>query len=276
MRCAVVVLLLASTACTKTRLNGQGCNVDSDCGSPAAAFRCEVETGLCYCRTNLACPPAQFCNTVGFCQDRAGCEKNADCLDPSLFCDTGSGTCLSRGRCASDLQCELGQVCDTRRSVCVEGCHKAGDCDGTACRCGDVACSCAGTTPEELARCALGVCDPGFCADTTNCRFGELCGVDPDAGTNRASCYSPTTRLTCGPYCDNCTFGGGTNVCGHGANYCLIDTRHPGNSFCGADCSEGQSCPRAATPAKTSSSSRRSGRALARTRVARRTHRSRA
>ncbi|MCC6333587.1 MAG: hypothetical protein IT380_06335, partial [Myxococcales bacterium] len=46
------------------------------------------------------------------------------------------------------------------------------------------------------------------------------------------------------PYCDNCTFGGGVEVCGTGPNYCLIDTRHPGNSFCGADCSSGQSCPR--------------------------------
>ena len=33
-------------------------------------------------------------------------------------------------------------------------------------------------------------------------------------------------------------------MCGTGANYCLIDTTHPGNFYCGTDCSGGQACPR--------------------------------
>src|SRR5438874_8826795 len=173
---------LLACGCKDSRLKGQGCTQDKDCGSPVAAFRCETQTGVCYCRTNDACPPKQFCNTAGFCQDRIGCEKNADCQDPGLFCDTTSGTCLSKGRCSTDLQCPLGQVCDTTRGACVDGCRTNGDCNGTSCRCGDKACACSGTTQADLAKCALGVCDPYFCSDSSFCKFGELCGVAPDAG----------------------------------------------------------------------------------------------
>lgn len=240
---ALGALALVAAGCKTNQLANTGCLEDKDCGDPASAYRCEPQTGVCYCRTDAACPGAQFCNTAGFCQDRAGCEKNADCLDPSLFCDTTSGQCLAQGRCSTDLQCDLGKVCDTTKALCVDGCRTNGDCPGTSCRCGDVACNCTGTTPEELARCEIGVCDPYFCSDSSYCRFGETCGEDPDAGMSRASCYSDyDTRVR--PYCDNCSFGGGVEVCGVGPNYCLIDTRHPGASFCGADCSSGQSCPR--------------------------------
>lgn len=225
------------------KLKGNACIEDKDCGEPASAYRCESETGVCYCRTNDACGPRQFCNTAGFCQDKTGCEKNEDCIDPTLFCDTSTGTCLSKGRCTSDLHCPLGQVCDLAKSLCVEGCRTSGDCSGASCRCDGGPCSCTGTTQEQLASCEIGVCDPLFCEDNTFCKFGEQCGVPPDAGSSLNQCYSdydPKRR----PYCDNCSFGGGTDVCGTGANYCLIDTAHPGNYFCGADCSEGQSCPR--------------------------------
>jgi len=246
---AALALAAVAGSCRDPNLGKKACVIDEDCGTPVSAYRCEAETGVCYCRTDDACPPAQFCNTVGFCQDRSGCEKNADCLDPSLFCDTSTGSCLSYGRCSTDLQCDLGQVCDLMRSLCVDGCRKNGDCAGASCRCGDAACACTGTTPEEIARCPIGVCDPTFCADNTFCRYGETCGVKPDAGTTAdggqplPTCFSDYDTRT-RPYCDNCTFGGGVSVCGSGPNYCLIDTRNPGNSFCGADCSSGQSCPR--------------------------------
>ncbi len=236
----MLALLLA--ACAKDHLQGQGCATDKDCGDPAAAFRCETQTGTCYCRTNDACPPAQFCNTAGFCQDRAGCETNVDCLDSSLFCDTSTGTCLSRGRCTTDLHCELGEICDLKRSVCVAGCRTAGDCPGSSCRCGDAPCACTGSTPEELARCTAGVCDPNFCSDTSFCRFGEVCGVLPDAGTNLPTCHSDFD-VDWRPYCATCTNGGGLQTCGKGANFCIIDTRSQ-SLYCGADCSDGQTCPR--------------------------------
>ncbi len=237
-----LLALAALSACAKDRVKGQGCATDADCGSPASAFRCETQTGQCSCRTNDACPPAQFCNLAGYCQDRAGCETNADCLDATLVCDTTAGTCLSRGRCATDLQCPLGQVCDTRRASCVEGCRKNGDCPGSSCRCGAAACACTGTTPEELARCELGVCDPTFCASQDFCRFGEICAAPPDAGDVPAQCQDDFD-VSLRPYCARCANGGGISTCGSGANFCIIDTRTQ-DTYCGADCSEGQSCPR--------------------------------
>ena len=238
----LVVVTLTMPGCTREKLKTNGCRADSDCGSPTSAFRCEAQTGVCYCRTNDACPGSQFCNPAGFCQDRAGCEKNSDCLDPSLFCDTSGGTCVPRGRCTSDLQCELGEVCDVKRSVCAAGCRSNGDCPGTSCRCGDVACACTGTTPEERARCTIGECDGTFCADESFCRFGEICGVPLDAGETRARCLSDFD-IDVRPYCARCTSGGGIDTCGTGANYCIIDTR-TASTYCGADCSEGQTCPR--------------------------------
>ena len=236
-------VLLALTACQKSTVKTKGCFEDKDCGDPASAYRCETQTGECYCRTNDACQPREFCNPAGFCQDRSGCEKNSDCLDSSLFCDTTTGTCLGRGRCTADLQCQLGEICDTVRSTCVPGCRSSGDCPGSSCRCGEVACVCTGTTAADVAKCAVGECDPNFCANNSFCKFGETCGALPDAGMTRNTCYSDYDNNR-RPYCDNCSFGGGISVCGTGANYCLIDTANPGNYYCGTDCAEGQSCPR--------------------------------
>lgn len=242
---AVATLALAAivAGCRDTSVKNKGCQADKDCGDPASAYRCETQTGECYCRTNQACLPTEFCNTIGFCQDRAGCEKNSDCLDPTLFCDTTTGTCLSQGRCTIDLHCPLGQVCDTSRNTCVDGCRTSGDCNGSSCRCGTDACVCTGKTQAEIQSCAIGVCDPNFCADENFCRFGENCGVVPDAGTDLKQCFNdfdPDRR----PYCANCLSGGGVATCGNGPNFCLVDTAHPGNYYCGVDCSEGQSCPR--------------------------------
>jgi hypothetical protein len=39
------------------------------------------------------------------------------------------------------------------------------------------------------------------------------------------------------------TGGGGLDTCGTGPTFCIIDTRLA-STYCGADCSQGQSCPR--------------------------------
>ncbi len=241
-RLSFIALVLLLAACKPTKLTPNGCVVDADCGDPASAYRCEAQTGTCYCRTNDACQPREFCNPAGFCQDRAGCEKNADCLDSSLFCDTTTGTCLGLGRCSSDVQCDLGQICDLGKSTCVAGCRSSGDCKGSSCRCGDVPCVCTGTTPADLAKCQIGECDPNFCSDETFCKYGETCGTQPDAGMTRNSCFSDFDNDR-RPYCARCTSGAGISTCGTGANYCITDTRSA-STYCGADCSSGESCPR--------------------------------
>ena len=248
MKRSSLVLIIAAVgatvgSCRNPNLSPTGCQQDSDCGNPASNYRCELQTGICYCRTDDACQPREFCNPAGFCQDRAGCEKNDDCLDSSLFCDTTTGTCLGLGRCSIDLQCELGNICDTTRSTCVPGCRSSGDCPGSSCRCGEVPCVCTGRTPAEVAMCQVGECDPNFCADNTFCRFGEQCGSQADAGVIRNQCYSDYDDNV-RPYCANCVSGGPVSTCGTGANYCLIDTQNPGNYFCGSDCSNGETCPR--------------------------------
>ncbi|MGQ0505196.1 MAG: hypothetical protein ACT4TC_07725 [Myxococcaceae bacterium] len=240
---AVSGALFVLASCRDEGVTSSGCRQDSDCGSPTAAHRCEASTGVCYCRTNDACRSSEFCNPSGFCQDRAGCEKNADCNSDSLFCDTTTGTCLAKGRCTLDLHCNLGQICDVAKSTCVAGCRTNGDCPSSSCRCGDKACVCNGTTPAEIAQCAVGVCDSNFCANETFCAFGQQCGVIADAGTTLNQCFSDYDPLR-KPYCDNCAFGGGLQTCGRGANYCLIDTANRGNYYCGVDCSSGEACPR--------------------------------
>ena len=61
----VVVISLVLLGCPRDRIMGGKCAVDGDCGSPASAFRCEQQTGVCYCRTDEACPPSQLCNGLG-------------------------------------------------------------------------------------------------------------------------------------------------------------------------------------------------------------------
>jgi hypothetical protein len=244
-RAAVALLALFAAGCKTKSINPNGCQQDSDCGSPVTAFRCELETGECYCRTDDACPPAQFCNPAGFCQDRTGCATDADCNDPSLFCDTGTGSCLPLGRCTTDLQCPLGKICDFNHSQCVDGCRSNGDCPGDACRCADAPCNCTGQTPAELMACAAGVCDPFFCSDNTFCQFGQKCGIPPggaDAGITRNECYNDFD-IDNRPYCARCANGGGIATCGFGANFCIIDTR-TNSTYCGVDCSHGEQCPR--------------------------------
>ncbi|HEX4620259.1 MAG TPA: hypothetical protein VH208_01715 [Myxococcaceae bacterium] len=240
---ALGALLALSPSCHSKPVTGQGCHQDSDCGSPTAAWRCETSTGSCYCRTDQACPPSQFCNPDGFCQDRTGCQSNGDCPEANQFCDTTTSTCLPIGRCNLDIQCPLGTVCDTSSSTCVKGCRSNGDCAGISCLCDGGPCNCTGTTQADRQSCLIGKCDSNFCADNSFCQYGWQCGIIPDAGVPYSQCYNdydPVHR----PYCANCTFGGGTNTCGEGPNYCLIDTTNAGAFYCGSDCSQGQSCPR--------------------------------
>lgn len=242
----LVSTLLALTlgACGGDDLQEGSCAEDSQCGTPAEAFRCDAETGACFCRTDAACSSTQSCNSVGFCQDRAGCETNADCLDPNLFCDTTSGSCLQIGRCANDLHCNIGEVCDLARNTCVPGCRSHGDCPGVSCRCEGEACGCEGTTPEERQACQIGVCDGNFCADQSFCPYGQKCGVVAGSGSTLTQCYSDFDADR-RPYCASCVGGSvGLQYCGNGPNYCLVDTANAGNYFCGVDCTnDGNSCP---------------------------------
>jgi hypothetical protein len=242
----LAALLLA--ACASDAKLTKGCKTDADCGEPPDRFRCEVESGECRCRTSSACAAGESCNSHGFCQAKVGCTVTAEC--PSgHFCDPGSSTCLADGRCASDLHCPLGELCDRSQSQCKPGCRSHGDCalrDTCLCKSKredgseeEIPCQCNVTTSAERAMCALGRCAPKTCGDNSFCGFGEACRPPPEGGPAQCSSdYDPVYR----PYCDRCVYSPGKDTCGKGPNFCITETLTR-ITYCGADCSQGQSCP---------------------------------
>ena len=225
--------------CSRPEKVVTGCELDSDCGN-ALHFRCETATGTCLCRTDDACG-GLTCNSAGYCQASSGCFGIADCPD-GFFCDTSENICLPKGRCAIDLHCPHGQVCDALSYPCREGCRSHGDClFGAACGCGeDTNCVCDTLDEKERLSCQIGSCDSSRCISREYCRYGEECISSDDGRTSSCqSDYDVSKR----PYCDACTSGvAGALACGDGPNFCLYST-YTGTTFCGADCSSGQTCP---------------------------------
>jgi len=243
----LAVVLLAACSGGKVR-NVVGCQQDADCGD-VSQFRCDTSTGICLCNTDDACPKGQFCNPAGSCQVKVTCYTNADC-DPDQICDYHANVCIPQGRCTTDDQCALGTLCDRGTGTCQPGCHSYGDCEaGNACLCtgpdgGPAECQCDSLDPAVRAQCAIGACSTDACPNTEACGYGLTCEA-PDAG-GLPQCendYDHANR----PYCDACTAQPGTNAyCGtSGPNFCLLDTSNGGfgSSYCGVDCSLGQSCP---------------------------------
>ena len=228
---------------------------DSDCGIPATRVALRGRDRGLLLPHDDACP-GQFCNTAGFCQDRAGCEKNDDCLDPSLFCDTTTGTCLLVGRCTIDLHCPLGQVCDTvnvelrrrlplerrlpRRRRAAAGTRPA---------------RAPATTPAELAACTIGVCDPNFCSDTRSASSASSAAplrmpvrsARPPACNDYSDRQPPARTATTAPSV------AGPQSCGTGAE--LLPHRHraPRATTTAAPTARRARPARAATRARTSS-----------------------
>ncbi len=248
---AAPLLILAAaaallTGCQQTSTISRGCNADEDCGNPQF-FVCDLETAECRCRSNDACAAGETCNAEGYCQAKVGCHQSADC-PTDFFCDLGSSTCLPVGRCATDLHCKQGELCDPASNTCKAGCRTHGDCRlYETCLCTTLAedgseivgpCGCDSTDPAERAKCAIGQCSSQTCGDDDFCQYGERC-VPPEEGElpQCASDYDPVHR----PYCDSCVYSPGRDTCGKGPNFCLTDT-YRRSTFCGVDCSDGKSC----------------------------------
>ncbi len=239
----LLLALVALCACTD-RTTRAGCQEDADCGDPAA-FRCDLETAECRCRTNAACKEGEFCNAQGYCQVHVLCYETRDC-PTGFFCDVATSTCLAEGRCTSDLHCKAGELCDLATLTCKAGCRVHGDCRlREVCLCpggagtAEALCGCEGKTEAERAKCPVGRCSAEACVGDNYCGWGEVCRV-PEAG-GLAQCrtdYDQALR----PYCSNCVYEPGQDSCGKGANFCLYST-YTGTTYCGVDCSSGQACP---------------------------------
>lgn len=124
------------------------------------------------------------------------------------------------GGCGDD--CLAGELCTAGSCACIDATRDP--CPGIGCvdlssdpdNCGACGASC-----NSLEACVSGACG---CASDEACPPGESCtdGV-----------CAPDTR---GPFCRPCSQG-----CGDELNFCAFDAG--GVSFCGVDCSSGQSCP---------------------------------
>ncbi len=207
--------LLVLLGCTDTgRFTGE-CQKNGECPVGSA---CKISqssgTGICVCRSDEACDPGEVCNSQGICQKRAGCRSNADC-EAAKFCDVGTGACIDRTACGSDVHCLPGTVCEGNR--CVDGCHDTGDCP--------LYTICQGGTPTTLGSCLAGKCDDkSFCDFGSDC-VGNACSVDPDPNFCSLDCN-------------------GNQDCGDGGrNFCLVnsayDPQNPRSSyqtFCGVEC----------------------------------------
>lgn len=200
----------------------------------AAAAACAKSSSTTGCQSNTDCPASFQCNhTSGVCQLAAGCETSFDC--PSgTFCDTANGNCVDNSHCTEDIQCPFDEICDTTNYVCISGCYSSGDCNlGQICQCSD------GTSLSlDGGDCPLGECISGFCQDETDCNYGDLC-VGPDGGPD--TCQADTR----GPFCGGCSYvPGQVSHCDGAANFCLLDRKVDFfMTYCGVNCSQGQSCP---------------------------------
>jgi hypothetical protein len=162
----------------------------------------------------------------------------------SQFCDRMSGNCLDPERCTSDVQCEVGWVCDLARFKCVEGCRGVGDCAFAAvCLCPSSVQKCeteVQSCPPATESCDLGKCQSGPCGDNSYCRYGESCLAPADGGGKRC------VRDERGPFCEPCDIGPSRPYCpGASANFCLSDDSKPygAAAFCGVECSADSECP---------------------------------
>ena len=239
----LLALTLVGAGCRGKQL-AVACVSDSDCGPH---FRCGTTGkffGSCLCADDQACPAGDagplFCNPQGLCQGKVGCASNLDCA-VGQYCDTAAGLCVASPACGSDVDCALGHVCESQ--LCVPGCRSTGDCplgDGgvvIACVCaGGIECQCPPASDGgfvdpatyDRSSCPIGACNPNSCAgDTSLCPYNDSCVGAPDAGS---STCEPDPRDVV--LCQGCVYTPGTvSACSsgdtQGANFCLLDLSDP-------------------------------------------------
>lgn len=252
----------------------QSCGADGDC----ASGDCDGAAFVCVCKLTTDCPVGQLCylganppdcvasgcgNSVlesgeacddgnastgdgcdALCLLELGenCSSNSEC--GSGFCEAATGTCA----CNDQLDCPLGQVCDTHASanVCVlAGCQNFVLESGEACDDGNASTGdgCSATCKLELGESCFagGDCDSGTCDGTAaicvcdqdgDCLTGQVCNT----GAEPPICTAPgcgNSLLEPGEACDD----GGT-ASGDGCDaLCLKELDEP--CAVGTECASG-------------------------------------
>ena len=232
------------------------------------------------CSSSKSCIPGQSiaCVGVGGCQGGQQCTADGSGYGPCQ-CGSSTGATGSGGTTGSSGGAEVGSTGGSMGAT--SGTSSGGGTStsgrsyviGTGCRPTVTAC------PPQAPDCVRDRLDGGYfcslpCTSSSQCQaVGDLddagipycngaycevtCGLG-DAGLfcpyNEVCVQSDSGPSLCeldprlGVLCQDCTVGAGASgdECGvanaQGADFCLIDL-HDDNTFCGVDCSQGQSCP---------------------------------
>ena len=162
----------------------------------------------------LLCALALLSLPLASCQTDSGCAAHEDCPSGSICSDSGS--CVTQA-CASSLDCAIESWCDPGTGQCTPGCLNDRDC-----------------LPTELCDQEQRQCVTTGCRSTAlDCNFGEFC--DSLSG----DCIPAG-----GFYCHACE---SNDDCGSPNNVCVRLGGSVQTTWCGVDCSGGQSCPQGYT-----------------------------
>jgi hypothetical protein len=179
----------------------------------------------------VMCASVESCNgRIQF--DPNGCDRDDECPVASLYCDIGSGTCVT---CTADEHCALLGLgyshCDQMLHRCVE-CGVDSDCrTGEACHARRCVRLCQGEGNDSMCTALAPHCegDLGFCIsceeDNNACALASSTGSICDRREGR--CVSCMSDGNCGgtnPRCDNitgrCVECLGAGDCGYGRPIC--------------------------------------------------------
>jgi hypothetical protein len=214
---AALGLGLFLAGCSDAAPFGGECKRDSDCEEYE---KCDLLDHRCVCASDQACAPGEFCNLSGSCQQKTSCVSNLDCPDDGTFCDVTSGECIEAVKCTTDIQCDIGQICEN--NLCRSGCRETSDCDLMA---------------REV--CVGGECIPGRCEYNSYCEFGKVCNPQTQG------CEQPAE-----PYCTHgcdytCSTCGDNKEIGPCGDPSIICGRYQagGETYCWVPCVEHADCP---------------------------------
>lgn len=105
-----LLLLLCLTGCVE-----KDCETSDNCPDGTVCS----ESGFCSqvsCNSSVECPIESWCNSdVGQCE--SGCLNDRDCL-PTHTCDAEARTCTEPGCRSTQLDCNVGEFCNTLSGQC--------------------------------------------------------------------------------------------------------------------------------------------------------------
>jgi hypothetical protein len=148
------------------------------------------------------------------CQNDEICSAHSDCDDGEICAE--SGVCVTQ-TCTSSHDCSIESWCNPDTGTCTDGCLNDRDC-----------------LPTELCDQEQRQCVTTGCRSTAlDCNFGEFCDA-----------ISGDCIPAGGFYCAPCE---GNDDCGSPNNVCVRLGGSVQTTWCGVDCSGGQTCPQGYT-----------------------------